>query len=157
MKEIMEREKRSDSQIIEAFYEKARRYCSYIDGRTVREEDAESIIYLLMDVYMEGLLLPSLEPDTTDEEDPSVPEPKISFEIPTCYWEVFNGFHDEDIVAGDLQDDLASIYTDLMEGILLYDAGRVGDAVFEWNFGQTNHWGQHLTDAVRALHQIKAG
>ena len=36
-----------------------------------------------------------------------------------------------------------------------YEAGRFGNAIFEWKFGLNSHWGQHVVDALRALHAVR--
>ena len=53
---------------------------------------------------------------------------------------------------GSLVDDLADIYRDVVTGLRLYDAGRNGEAVWQWAFNFRVHWGDHATGAIRALH-----
>jgi len=53
---------------------------------------------------------------------------------------------------GDLADDLADIYRDVSEGLSLWDAGHLREALWTWVFSFETHWGQHLVDAQRVLH-----
>lgn len=73
------------------------------------------------------------------------------FEEADLYWEVFDPYEEAPLVCGSLSDDLLDVYRDLRRGLLIYDAGKVGSAVWEWKFHFTNHWGDHAVDALRAL------
>ena len=55
-------------------------------------------------------------------------------------------------VIGSLSDDIADIYSDVMDGLRLYQAGNRAAAVWKWRFGVQHHWGAHATGAIRALH-----
>lgn len=70
------------------------------------------------------------------------------------YWEVFHPVADaaEQPVAGDLCDDLADIYRDLKDGLMIFDRGNDPLAVFQWAPSFGFHWGRHATGALRALH-----
>jgi hypothetical protein len=68
------------------------------------------------------------------------------------YWDVFNPLVEEAPVFNSLWDDLSDIYRDLIEGLHLYDDGKVVEAVWEWRFGFESHWGAHLTGAQRAIY-----
>ena len=76
-------------------------------------------------------------------------------QIPTFYWEVFDPFTKEEAVCADLVEDLSEIAADLQSGMREFEAGRTGNAVFEWKFGLNSHWGNHVVDALRALHAIR--
>jgi len=55
-------------------------------------------------------------------------------------------------------DDLADIYHDLKNGLILWDIHTpeaIDAASWEWRFGYENHWGQHLFDAMRTIHEIR--
>lgn len=58
----------------------------------------------------------------------------------------------EEPVVGSLIDDLCDIYRDVVTGLREYEAGRRAQAVWEWSFLLQNHWGDHATSAIRALH-----
>ena len=55
------------------------------------------------------------------------------------------------VTIGDLADDLADIWRDLMAGLKLYEAGQIEDAATEWKARFDCHWGQHAADALAAL------
>ena len=46
---------------------------------------------------------------------------------------------------------LAAMYRDLRAGLLKWERGEAGEALWEWRFGFENHWGKHATGALRAL------
>jgi hypothetical protein len=59
-------------------------------------------------------------------------------------------------VVGDLADDFADIYREVVEGLRLYDAGYHEQAHWQWVFGFSSHWGEHATSAIRVLHTFMA-
>jgi Domain of unknown function (DUF5063) len=82
-----------------------------------------------------------------------------SARLPLSYYgEVFDPlpFPSEEPVIGDLADDIADIYRDVVSGLREYQAGRRAQAVWEWGFGFRHHWGEHATGAIRALHCLLA-
>lgn len=64
-------------------------------------------------------------------------------------WEPAEG---DSEVRGSLADDLADIYLDLKCGLLKWNREQTGPALWQWRFGLENHWGEHATGAIRALH-----
>jgi hypothetical protein len=58
----------------------------------------------------------------------------------------------EEPTLGDLADDLADIWRDLKEGLILWEAGHMNAAVFEWRENFTIHWGRHAASALYTLH-----
>lgn len=58
----------------------------------------------------------------------------------------------EEAVVGCLADDLADIYRDVVSGLRAYRTGRRASAVWEWGYNFRIHWGDHATNAMRALH-----
>jgi hypothetical protein len=75
-----------------------------------------------------------------------------------AYREVFNPYDPptEPEVVGTLSDDIADIYRDLLSGLAHWQRGETGEALWEWRFNFTIHWGEHLTGALRALHALAA-
>jgi hypothetical protein len=57
---------------------------------------------------------------------------------------------------GDLADDLADIYRDLLPGVAAWELSGdayTDDILFQWvHFGHLHHWGRHAVNAMRALH-----
>jgi hypothetical protein len=75
------------------------------------------------------------------------------------YSELFNPLSvpaQEEPTVGDLADDIADIFNDVLEGLRCFDYGRVPDAVWEWAFGFQSHWGRHASSAIRTLHAYLA-
>ena len=141
----------------EEFYEHADEYCHFIAENVVTADKVSSLMKLLMTLYISAMNLPETEPEIMQSssniaEDVSV---RIGEHISTIYWEVFDPYVDEDPTCGDLIDDLSDIAADLRNGMKEYEAGRFGNAIFEWKFRLSNHWGQHIVDALRALHAIR--
>jgi hypothetical protein len=112
---------------------------------------------LLPRIYVAGLELPDIEPDDA-AGPPSVDSPIATLATRLGrydhYWEVFDPYVDEPAVVGSLSDDLADIYIDLAAALLEYDAGRIANAHWMWRFDLHGHAGDHLVDALRALHRL---
>ena len=143
---------------IREFYKLADTYCHFIATREITVNDISALMELLMRLYLSALDLPEAEPETVDPAaSDRAAVTRITFEerIPAFYWEVFDPFVQEDAVCADLAEDLAQIAADLQNGMREFEAGRTGNAVFEWTFGLNCHWGNHAIDALRALHAIR--
>jgi hypothetical protein len=70
------------------------------------------------------------------------------------YGEVFDPLvmPPEEPVVGSVADDIADIYRDVVNGLRLDQLGKRPEAVWQWGFSLHNHWGEHATSAIRALH-----
>lgn len=70
------------------------------------------------------------------------------------YREVYDPSIDDvdEPVVGDVADDLADIYSDLIKGLWLFDRGHTRAAAWNWKFTFDAHWGRHAVSALRALH-----
>ena len=140
------------------FYELANEYCRFIVGNEITADSVSHLMELLMKLYISVMNLPETEPESIaslSEITEAVPI-RFAEQIPTTYWEIFDPYADKDSVCGDLTEDLSDIAADLRNGMKEYEAGRFGNAVFEWKFGLNNHWGQHIVDALRALHAARS-
>lgn len=160
---------RETSQVIEEFYNAAKRYCRWAEADPSDEKmEALTARSLLAELYVRALGLPDAYDyadsmnEATEDEDA-----KARYEVwqqrfrrfgalPFNYYSVcaapFVVPTDETSLA-DLADDLADIYGDLKDGINYYEAGSIPNAVWEWQFNFTSHWGEHLTSALNALQQ----
>ncbi|MBP3730640.1 MAG: DUF5063 domain-containing protein [Mailhella sp.] len=78
-----------------------------------------------------------------------------SKDLETYYWLNYDPFAENDLVCGDLYDDLMDIARDLQSGIEEYETGRRGNAVWEWRIRLDSHLGQHSVDAMRVLHALR--
>ena len=139
------------------FYEQADEYCRFIAGNVITTDTVPSLVEMLMSLYMSAMNLPKTEPETHDSSSDRSETFSIRFgeQISTTYWEIFDPYVYEDAVCGDLVDDLSDIAADLRDGMKEYEAGRFGNAIFKWKFGLNSHWGQHVVDALRALHAVR--
>ena len=55
-------------------------------------------------------------------------------------------------------DDLADIYRDLHNGLVLWNRGRPNaqaQAAWQWRFDYEMHWGEHLFRAMLTVHEIR--
>jgi uncharacterized protein DUF5063 len=108
---------------------------------------------LLPRIYSAGLALPDIDPDDSAAEA-SVPSPTLpSLGRFDLYSEIYDPYVDEPPVMGSLADDLSEIYADLATPLREFDAGRVANAIWSWRFNITSHCGDHLVDALRAIHR----
>lgn len=75
------------------------------------------------------------------------------------YREVFDPYEKDAAEQGpahaSLADGFADLYFDLGDGLALWDAGRLEEAVWEWRFGFFSHWGEHAVGALRALFHLQ--
>ncbi|MDP3966907.1 MAG: DUF5063 domain-containing protein [Nocardioides sp.] len=68
-----------------------------------------------------------------------------------------DGEADPEVMAGDLNDDLADIWRDLKAGLRGLEAGGPEVSIrWEWRWGFYNHWGEHATAALGVLHARKS-
>ena len=70
------------------------------------------------------------------------------------YWQVFDPTKDTEAIYGTLADDMADIYRDLQEGLVLAatEQAQPADIIWEWRVGFYSHWGKHAMDALRTIH-----
>jgi Domain of unknown function (DUF5063) len=70
------------------------------------------------------------------------------------YWQVFDPCADDKAIAGTLADDIADIYRDLKEGLVLWETrqARTEDIVWTWRLLFYSHWGKHAMDALLTIH-----
>ena len=143
---------------IKEFYELADSYCHFVTSKENTIDDIPTLMELLMKLYLSALGLPESDPETIDSATSDKTDKKtVTFkkQIPTFYWEVFDPFTKEEAVCADFAEDLSEIAADIQNGMREFEAGRTGNAVFEWKFGLNSHWGNHVVDALRALHAIR--
>ncbi len=139
------------------FYELANEYVRFISKNEISGDSVPSLMELLMKLYSSAMFLTDGEPETIDSCSGTSKSIIVRFseQISPTYWKIFDPFVDEDSVCGNLIDDLSDIAKELIDGMKEYEAGKIGNAIFEWKFGLNTHWGQHIVDALRALHAIR--
>jgi len=145
---------------IEAFAAEARSYRAFVEsaGAMALEDRLAMARLRLLALYTAALQLPSdPEPgDAADNHDVTPPAGWPGFGDKDIYYEVFDPYQLAEPVAGDLSDDVLDVYRDVCRGLVLWDAGQVTSAIWEWRFGLDHHWGAHAVDAIRALHRAIA-
>ena len=69
-----------------------------------------------------------------------------------CLWALPT--EDKEAIFGTLADDLADIYRDLKEGLVLREEklASSADIIFNWRILYYSHWGKHAIDALLVLH-----
>jgi hypothetical protein len=70
------------------------------------------------------------------------------------YWQVFDPTTDKEASCGSLADDIADIYRDLKEGLVLSERNLVQpeDVIWNWRILYYSHWGKHAIDALLTIH-----
>jgi hypothetical protein len=108
-------------------------------------------------IYAAGIDLPDLEPRDIDVP-PSVESPMRHLRALLGpydnYFEIFDPYEEQEAVRGLISDDLAGIYLDLVNPLRDFEAGRIGDAVWTWKVNVRGHCGDHIVDAMRAIHRL---
>lgn len=119
-------------------------------------------------LYLKASLLPSLEPFFEDGNENFVTESdwirinnslKRKFGTADDYLEVFDEKinESEGPVISSISENMADIYQDLKDFLLLYQTGTkevMNDAVWECKMNFENYWGQKLTNSLRAIHKF---
>jgi hypothetical protein len=144
---------------VKAFAEVARRYCNWAEeeasGGPVN--DMRSAYYLLVELHMAILNFPEI---SSPGRESSVEEAcgnrdcvrhRLGKLPINFYWTIFNPLAEEEPVCGSLIDDMEDIYCDLSRGSVLFEAGLIEEAAWEWRFNFSIHWGLHLMDAQRIM------
>jgi hypothetical protein len=70
------------------------------------------------------------------------------------YGEVFDPIVPGGPVAATLSGDLATIAADLSHGLRHFEAGRVDEALWWWQFSYLSSWGGRAASALRVVHSI---
>jgi hypothetical protein len=70
------------------------------------------------------------------------------------YWQVFDPTEDDEAIFGTLADDIADVYRDLKEGLVLIEEHEAPPEKIIWNWRLLfySHWGKHAMDALLAIH-----
>ncbi|MFC1853929.1 DUF5063 domain-containing protein [candidate division CSSED10-310 bacterium] len=142
------------------FVSTVREYIALIEGASdLRAYDilAQSAI-LLPKIYAAGMTIQESEPETEEPrtyDGPSVMGTLLDkFGKYDEYFEIFDPTEDKDRVVRSLADDFADIYTNLKGPLDAYDQNQCSDALWQWRFNLRTHCGDHLVDALRALHRL---
>lgn len=157
----------------------ARKYCAIVDSAPgLEKSDLLARIYEVLPALIDAAVhLPdlSISDDTEDEPDESPAQPpptarmaddewqklyrslKEKLGDADLYWMVFDAVKNTEAISGSLADDIAGIYRDLREGIVLMEENRASphDVIWEWRFGFDSHWGEHAMSALKTIYDIR--
>lgn len=145
-------------------------YCKYMEhaGEIKGDEILKILQRILPYLYLKASLLPQLEPYFEDGNEKFVTEAdwlsihdvlRSKFGSADDYLEVFDEKikESEGPVVSSLSENMADIYQDLKDFLLLYQTGTrevMNDAVWECRQNFENFWGQKLTNSLRAIHKF---
>jgi hypothetical protein len=158
----------------------ARRYCALVDVSVDLEKDQFllQMYRILPDLLVEAIRLPDTDPwKRNEEEDGSVDFPakdasaqmsheewsalynllKEKLGHDDLYWTVFDPTsEDNEVIRGTLADDLADVYRDVKESLLLMDKNAITAelAIWNWRLHFYSHWGDHAMSALRTIHNL---
>jgi hypothetical protein len=147
----------------------------FLDGLTALargEGEDETVPLLLLEtaqVMLAGaqlgaskdVILPSnWEPDIGADPDVALDALRTGLAVRLAgfdeYAEIFDPYADTQATPFRLSDDLATVAADLIHGLKHYEAGRLVEALWWWQYSYVNHWGTHGGAAQRALYSVVA-
>lgn len=156
-------------QVIE-FVAVANEYCKYAGHASeIKGEELLKILQRLLPLlYLKASFLPEFTPYFEDGNEKFVTETdwteihdtfKKKFGSANEYLEVFDErmIESEVPVVASLAEDMADIYQDLKDFLLLYQTGTMevmNDALWECRMNFESFWGQKLVNALRAIHKF---
>ena len=148
----------------------ANEFCKYAEHASELKGDEMLKIMqrILPLMYLKASLLPQLDPFFEDGNEKFVTEAdwtainetlKKKFGTANDYLEVFDEkINDsEGPVVASISEDMADIYQDIKDFLLLYQTGTgevMNDAVWECRMNFENFWGQKLVNSMRAIHKF---
>jgi hypothetical protein len=152
---------------VQAFAAEARRYCTWAVSIEEGDQGAANALRRIVALYQAALRLPEPTAEGTQDELPAFVsgEEREAVRVACArlplrhYSELFDPLPvptNEEPVVGDIADDIADIFSDVLEGLRCFDRQNLPDAVWQWAFGFQNHWGRHAACAIRTLHAYLA-
>jgi hypothetical protein len=148
----------------------ANEFCKYAEHASELKGDEMLKIMqrILPLMYLKASLLPQLDPFFEDGNEKFITEAdwtainetlKKKFGTANDYLEVFDEkINDsEGPVVASISEDMADIYQDIKDFLLLYQTGTgevMNDAVWECRMNFENFWGQKLVNSMRAIHKF---
>jgi hypothetical protein len=166
----------NNAEVASRFGSVAQRFCSVVDSapNLDRIELLVQVYRILPQLISEAISLPSVElSDSENEEEEReksvlrararlsdaqwghlyarLKEKLADWDL---YWQVWDPTKDNEAIHGTLADDIADIYRDVKEGLVLNEAQQAlpEDNIWEWRLGFYSHWGKHAIDALRTIH-----
>lgn len=148
----------------------ANEFCKYTEHASeLKGDELLKILQRILPLmYLKASLLPELNPYFEDGNEKFVTEDdwlrineslKEKFGTANDYLEVFDEkINDtEGHVLSSISENMADVYQDLKDFLLLYQTGTVevmNDAVWECRMNFENFWGQKLLNSMRAIHKF---
>jgi hypothetical protein len=148
----------------------ANEFCKYTEhAPELKGDELLKILQRILPLmYLKASLLPKLDPFFEDGNEKFVTEVdwnnineilKEKFGTANDYLEVFDEkINDaEGAIAASISEDMADIYQDMKDFLLLYQTGTgevMNDAVWECRMNFENFWGQKLVNSMRAIHKF---
>jgi hypothetical protein len=149
----------------------ANEFCKYAEhaGEMKGEELLNIMQRLLPLLYLKASFLPPLEPVFEDGNEKFVTEGdwfriRTGFRSRLKSADDYLEMPDEKTIESDgpvvasLSEDMADIYQDMKNFILLYQTGTnevMNDAVWECRMNFENYWGYKLVNALKAIHRFR--
>lgn len=160
----------SDAQLAQDVALDVRSYLETLEAVAAGEAGDQAISLLLLDVaricvagaqlgaLTDVVLESNVEPVVPPAPDIDALRVRLAEELDPVneYTEVFDPYGDNELVPYFLSDDLTEIAGDLVHGLRHFDAGRVEESLWWWQFTYLNHWGTHAGAALRALQSVIA-
>lgn len=165
-----------NAEIAARFAVVANRFCSVVDSAssTERADLLLQIYRILPKLIDEAISLPDVRLSDSDDQVEGSGQPAFRANVrPSVqewgqlynllkeklgdwdrYWQVFDPTEDDEAIFGTLADDIADIYRDLKEGLVLIEAHEAPpeDIIWNWRLLFYSHWGKHAMDALLAVH-----
>jgi len=148
----------------------ANEYCKYAEHASeIKGDEMLRILQRLLPfLYLKASLLPKLEPFFEDGNEKFIKESdwfrihdtfKEKFGTANDYLEVFDEkINDsEGPVTSSLSENMADMYQDLKDFLLLYQTGTsevMNDAIWQCRMNFEDFWGQKLVNSMRAIHKF---
>jgi Domain of unknown function (DUF5063) len=148
----------------------ANEFCKYAEHASeLKGDELLKILQRILPLmYLKASLLPQLDPFFEDGNEKFVTEAdwtdineslKEKFGTANVYLEVFDEkINDiEGPVISSISDNMADIYQDMKDFLLLYQTGTsevMNDALWECRMNFENFWGQKLVNSMRAIHKF---
>lgn len=152
------------------FVAAANEFCKYAEHASeVKGGELLRILQRLLPfLYIKASLLPGLEPVFEEGNEKFVSEAdwkKVNEDFRKQFGTADNYFdltedkfiEAENIVAASIAENMADIYQDLKDFLLLYQTGTsevMNDAIWECRMNFENIWGQKLVNSMRAIHRF---
>ncbi|HOF21487.1 MAG TPA: DUF5063 domain-containing protein [Bacteroidales bacterium] len=166
-------EKKTDpvySRNVLEFVAAANEFCKYAErSAEIKGGELLRILQRLLPyLYIRASFLPSLEPVFEDGNEKFVTESdwntihdslKKQFGSTDEYLDIYDAGPEgpDNIVQSSLSENLADMYQDIKDFLLLYQTGTeeiMNDAVWECKISYENIWGQKLVNSLRAIHMF---